>query len=112
MSADREQDDGGFFGVGFMGEEGDIVIRPLAVDDFAADRAGDSQSFQACQDGATRPNFDWRADNPNISPPRAAGCRAQNGMFFCWAQQAAASGVRPISRWTYLALRWCRRVVS
>ena len=41
MRADREQDDGFFFGVWLVGEEGNIAVGVLAGDDFGAHRAGD-----------------------------------------------------------------------
>ena len=82
MCTDGEEDEGFFLGVGLVGEEGDIAIGVLAVDDFGARWAGDPQAFQACRDAAIGANFDGRADTPNVSPPRAAWCRAQDVLLF------------------------------
>ena len=92
MSVDRQEDDGFFFGIGFVGEEGDIAIGVLAVDDFGARRAGDPQAFQACRDAAVGADFDGCADTPHVSPPRAAGCRAQDVLLFL--PGAAGGGIR------------------
>jgi hypothetical protein len=73
-----------------VGEEGDIAIGVLAVDDLGAWRAGDAQSFQACRDATVRPDFDWGADAPDVSPPRAAGRRAQD-ILLCLLSPAGGS---------------------
>jgi hypothetical protein len=75
-----------------MGEEGDIAIGVLTVDDFGAHRACDPQSFHACGDTPIRSDFDWRADTPNVSPPRAAWGWAQDVLFMLLG--AVGGGIR------------------
>ena len=92
MGAEGEEDDGFFLGVGLVGEEGNIAIGVLAVDDFGARRAGDPQAFQACREAPIGADGDGGADTPDVSPPRAAGCRAQDGLFFL--SGVASGGIR------------------
>ncbi len=92
MGADGEEDDGFFKRVGLVGEEGNIAIGVLAVDDLGARRAGDPQAFQACRDAPIGADGDGGADTPNVSPPRAAGCRAQDVLLFL--PGAAGGGLR------------------
>ena len=92
LGADGEEDDGFFLGVGLVGEEGNIAIGVLAVDDFGARRAGDPQAFQACRDAPIGADGDGGADTPDVSPPRAAGCRAQDGLLFL--SGTASGGIR------------------
>ena len=82
MGADGEEDDGFFKRVGLVGEEGNIAIGVLAVDDLGARRAGDPQAVQACRDAPIGADGDGGADTPNVSPPRAAWYRAQDVLLF------------------------------
>ena len=92
MSANRQEDDGFVSGVGLVGEEGDAAIGVLAVNDFGARWAGDPQSFCPCRDATVGADFDGRADTPHESPPRAAGCRAQDILLVL--PGAAGGGIR------------------
>ena len=78
MRVEGEEEDWFLGGVGFLAQEGDIAIGMLTVDDFGAWRAGDPQSFHACGDPPVQPDFDRRADTPNVRPPRAAWDGTQN----------------------------------
>ena len=82
MSADGKQDGGFLREVWFTGQEGDVAIGVLTMDDFGADRASDAQALESCRHPAIGSDFDLSADTPDVGPPRATGCRAQNVLLF------------------------------
>jgi hypothetical protein len=82
LGAAGEQNGGGMVAAGFVGEEGDIAIWVLTMDDFGAWRAGDPQSFHTDWDAAIGTDGDLCADTPDIGPPWAARGGAQNILLF------------------------------
>ena len=58
MGADLEEDDWALLWVWFVGEDGDVAIGVLTMDDVGARDGSDAKSFHADRNPAVRSDFD------------------------------------------------------
>lgn len=87
-----EEDGGALGGVGFVGEDGDAAVGVEAMDDVGAWFGGDPQAFESYGNTAVGADFELSAYTPDVRPPRAAWCRAQNVVVLAAGEASGGIG--------------------
>ena len=87
-----EQDAGFFVLAGFVGQDGDVAVGVLAMNQAAAGAGGDAQALGADGHTAVGADLATGAQAPDVRPPGAAGERAQGAAVFPLGQTQRGIG--------------------